>query len=110
LLSEQCEDLIVESAPETALVLLKAEPEVIARRMKESPRASSPLKEEDIGLVLQRFEEEYKKSRLPNKFTLDTSTAAVSETLAEFKRGIEPFLTELDHLRMKYHQSKRRQV
>ena len=90
------------------LVLLTASPQVIARRMKGNPHPSSPLKEEDIELVLRRFEEEYEKSRIRNKFTLDTSTATVEETLAEYIKKVEPFLTEFDRLRMEYHRSKKK--
>ena len=57
LLSQKAEDYILKYETSMVLVLLKSEPEVIARRMKENPHENSPLREEDIPLVLQRFEE-----------------------------------------------------
>ena len=105
-LSRQIEDRVLEDGPDTVLILLKASPQVIARRMKEEPHDSSPLQEKDIEHVLQRFEEEYEKSRIPNKFTLDTSTATVEETLAEFVERIDPFLEESDRLHMELHRVK----
>ena len=104
--SKEIEDNILEYGTNTVLVLLKAAPEVIARRMKENPHDSSPLEETDIEHVLLRFDEEYEKSRIPNKFTLDTTTATVDETLAEFVQRVEPYLEERDRLKRELHQAK----
>ena len=52
----------------------------------------SLVQEKDIERVLARFEEEYDKSLIRNKFALDTSTATIDETLAEFAREIKPHL------------------
>ena len=90
----------MKRAPETTLVLLKAAPEVIARRLRESPRHNGVLQEEDIERVLERFDEEYALSVLVNKFTLDTSTATPQETLQEFKRQFQPFMTDADRVRI----------
>ena len=106
--SRETEDVILEEAAMPVLVLLTASPEVIARRMKENPHESSPLQEKDIEYVLQRFQEEYGKSRIPNKFTLDSSTATVEETVAEFAERVEPFLQEGDRLKMELHQAKQK--
>ena len=106
LVSKKAEDYILKYENNMVLVLLKAEPEVIARRMKENPHENSPLREEDIPLVLQRFEEEYQKSRIRNKFTLDTSTATVEETLAEFARLVEPHLEDRDRHFMTLHRAR----
>jgi hypothetical protein len=103
LYSRHCEDVILEYEPETVLILLTATPEVIAKRMKESPHSSSPLKEEDIELVLRRFQQEFDTSRIRNKITLDTSMVAVEETLTEFVAEVDPFLTDADRNRMRYH-------
>jgi hypothetical protein len=103
--SRQIEARILEYGSKPVLALLTASADVIARRMKENPHESSPLQEKDIDHVLKRFQEEYDKSRIPNKFTLDTSSATVEETVAEFAEKIEPFLEDSDRLRMQLHET-----
>ena len=44
------------------------------------------VQEEDIPLVLERFEEEVAASLIQKRITLDTSHASVEETFAEFVR------------------------
>ena len=99
-LGRRIEAHIMEVAPDTALILVKASPEVIARRMKENPHPYGLVQEKDIELVLKRFEEEYTRSFLRKKFTLDTNTASVEETLAEFVKEIEVHITPADRLKM----------
>ena len=94
------EERIMRVVPDTVLVLVKASPEVIARRMKEDPHLIGVVQEKDIEYVLQCFEEEYACSIIENKFTLDTSTATVEETLAEFVAKMEPYLTKDDRMRI----------
>ena len=91
---------IMEIAPETVLVLLKASPEVIARRMRENPRPKGPLLEKDIDFVLRRFEEEYASTLIRNRFALDTSEATIEDTFSEFVTNIQPHLTDEDRLRI----------
>lgn len=97
--SKQIEHQIMKYTPQIVLILVKAAPEVIARRMKENPHPYSLVREHDIELVLRRFEEEYSRSMLSRKFTLDTSTATVEESVAEFARKIQPYLTLNDRVR-----------
>jgi len=85
---------IVEFAPQTVLVLVKASPDVIAKRMKENPHKRGVVQEKDIEYVLGRFEEEFKRSLIRHKISLDTSTATLDETVAEFAIKIEPYLTD----------------
>ena len=99
------EKRILEQAPDTVLILLKASPEVIAKRMRETPHKHQVLQEKDIGHVLQRFEEEYEQSLLDRKFVLDSTSATTEETLAEFVARIDPFLSQSDRLRMMTHQA-----
>ena len=99
------EKRILEIAPDTVLILLKASPEVIAKRMRETPHKHAVLREQDIELVLQRFEEEYRQSLLDRKFALDSTSATVEETLAEFVARIDPLLSQSDRLRMMTHQA-----
>lgn len=99
------ESQIKEKAPDTVLVLLKASQEVIAQRMKSNPHPRGVLKEEDIERVLARFEEEYGSSILRYRFTLDTSTATVDETLQQFVDHMRPHLSERDRTRLLAYQA-----
>ena len=100
LLARQVESRLMEVAPDTVVVLVKAAPEVIARRMREAPHPHGLLQEKDIEAVLGRFEDEYRQSVLRHKFELDTSEATPEETLAEFQRQVAPFLSDGDRLRL----------
>jgi hypothetical protein len=64
--------------------------------MKDDPHQNAVLREKDIEHVLQRFQEEFDKSLISNKFSIDTSTATVDESLAEFVEKIDPFLNDAD--------------
>jgi len=92
--------------PDMVLVLMKASPETIRRRVEggESPfparHAATLFQAKDAEVVLERFEEEYDGSLIPRKFVLDTTTASVEESLEEFKRQIKPFITSQDRLRL----------
>ena len=99
------EHRIIKQAPDTVLILLKASPDVIAKRMRETPHKHPVLREQDIEHVLLRFEEEYEQSLLDRKFVLDTTSATVEETLAEFVARIDPFVSQSDRLRMMTHQA-----
>ena len=96
---------IMEVAPDTVLVLVKASPEVIASRMRESPHREGLLQEKDIEHVLDAFEEEYNRSFFRKRFVLDTSTVTIDETLAQFVEQMRPHFTEADELRMITHRN-----
>ncbi len=87
---------LMRLAPDAAVVLLKARPEVIRRRMRDNPHEHQILRDEDTEHVLTRFEEEYEWSLIQNKFTIDTSDRTPQETLDEFVRRFEPYITEAD--------------
>ena len=92
---------VMKSMPYVVQVLVKASPEVIASRMKESPHKYGLLQETDIEHVLGRFEEEHGKSLIRRKrITLDTSESTVEETVAEFAEKIERDLSEHDVRRL----------
>ena len=104
------EEQMLKLAPDVTRVSMRASPEVIARRMRESPHAGGVLREADIEHVLSRFEEETGASLIRRRLTLDTSEATPEETLARFVRDIEPLLTESDRLRMMAHRALRADV
>ena len=101
------EHSIMEYAPETVLVHVKADADVIVRRMKEAPHAHPVVQEKDVEMILERFADENWNSLLGNRIVLDTSKASVEETVEEFAEKITPFLTEWDMQRMLLHQLKR---
>ena len=102
------EERLLTLSPGFVLVLVKASPEVIARRMKSNPHKNSPLRERDIEHVLRTFEYEYDESLIKNKLTLDTSATTVEETLAEFVERVEPYITDADRLRILVQKAKKR--
>ena len=102
-LSVHSEHKMLEYGEDIILILVKASPEVIARRMRESPHEHEMLKEEDIEEVLGKFEDLYKKSHLGTlgrRFVLDTSTSTVEETMAEFADKIKMRMSNTDQLRI----------
>jgi hypothetical protein len=105
IISMHIEHAIMKFTPETVLVHLKADPEVIAERMKSDTHPYPVVQEKDIEHVLSRFEEENWHSLLGNRITLDTSRSTVQETVAEFAEKIVPHLTESDRSRMLLHRS-----
>ena len=81
------EQRILEQAPDTVLILLKASSEVIAKRLRETPHQHTVLRENrTLKHVLQRFEEEYQQSLLSGKFVLDTTSATVEENARGVRR------------------------
>ena len=104
-LARSFDEEVMQHAPDTVLVLLRARPEVIAQRMREQPHERPVVQEKDIEHVLQRFEEEYRDSLIRKKFALDTSDATVEQTLAEFAGAIKEHLSETDRLRLLAHQN-----
>ncbi len=103
--ARKIEARIMEMAPDTVLVLVKASPEVIAKRKKENPHPHDLVQEKDIELVLKKFQEQFDASLLRKKVTIDTSNATVEESLAEFVENVKPMLSQADRVRMLLHQS-----
>ena len=98
--ARKVEARILEMAPDTVLVLVKASPEVIAKRKKENPHPHDLVQENDIEQVLSRFQEEYDASLLRKRMIIDTSNATVEESLAEFVENFKPMLTTTDRERI----------
>ena len=86
------EEQILEIAPDTILILVKADPEVIKTRMEADPHSNGCLKEKDIEHVLKRFDEEYEASLLNNKFTIDTSSSKIGESFEELIQLLQPYI------------------
>ena len=97
------DDMIVDGAPESVLVLVEASPASIVARMDTSPHANQVLKKADVGEVLRRFREEFDRSGLPRKVAVDTTESTVEESVAELVGKLQPFLTGADHERLAGH-------
>ena len=94
-------------APDMVLALVTAPPDVIRERMRQHPRAECFLQDQDVELVLDRFQEAYRESLINSKITVDTSDASVEETLRSFVQEIEPYLQPVDRQRILCHQALR---
>jgi hypothetical protein len=97
------ERALLEAAPDFVLVLMEASQDTIRSRMKADPHPRQVVREADVEHVLNRFREEYELSTIPNRLTLDTTSATVEETLAESVEKIEPFLSSDDIARRERH-------
>lgn len=100
---QQVESSILRFAPDVILVHVRASEDVIKRRMEDNPHPNSPVKAGDIPELLKRYEEACERSLFRHKITLDTSESSVEESVAEFARKVEPFLTETDRSRILTH-------
>ena len=87
-----------EMPTDTLLVLLTASPEVIERRMSQSPHDYPVVQRGDIQTVLDRFEREYRESWLSEKMQIDTSNLDSESLLNRFLDSSLPFLNERDLL------------
>jgi hypothetical protein len=94
---------VMNLAPDTVLVLVKASPVVIRQRMSEQRHPRCILKDRDVELVLERFEEEYKRSGIRRRFVLDTTESTPVTTLQQFLRQMEPHFSTQDRLAMLTH-------
>ena len=50
------------------------------------------MKSEDIDYITERFQTLYDQSIIKNKFEIDTSSATVKDSIAEFVSNVEPIL------------------
>ena len=101
--AQNVEQALAKYMPETVLVLMRASTDVVRSRMRSAPHVDGVVRDEDIEVVLERFEEEFARSAIHNKFTLDTTESTPEETFQEFLCKMEPYWTEGDRLRMLAH-------
>ncbi|MCZ6676777.1 MAG: hypothetical protein O7E52_05960 [Candidatus Poribacteria bacterium] len=107
-MARRTEEKMLQRAPDTVLVLFKAASAVIAKRMKENPHTHQIVQEQDIEYVLKRFEAEFEASLIQKRIVIDTTSATVAETLAEFVEKYEPYHTNADLLRIRKHRAAQR--
>ena len=94
------DNMVMDIAPDTVLVHVKAEADVIRQRRSETALPQPFPREEDIGHVLGRFEEEFERSSITGRFVLDTSSKTPEKTLTEFVEQIQGHLNPADQLRL----------
>jgi hypothetical protein len=88
-----------ELPADTILLLLKASPDAIRRRMREAPHPDQMVPAEDVEAVSAEFEKEWRQSSLKEKLQIDTTDLTPAQLLAEFQRRIVPFLDTRDLVR-----------
>jgi hypothetical protein len=98
------DSVVEEYFPGTVLVLLRASPEMIAKRMREKRHPDNVIKADDIESLIGRFDEEYKESLMSLKFVLDTTNATQEETLNEFIKSMTGHFSDTDTIRMLHRQ------
>ena len=102
---------VMHLMPDAVLVLVKASPEVIRRRIREgaSPfperHTGSLLQDKDIELVLDRFHQLFDDSLIRQRFAIDTSSATVDESLEEFVKKVESYIAPEDRRRIEDHKA-----
>ncbi len=101
----QVEAAILRFAPDIVLVHVKADADVIARRMQADPRKHSPMSEQDIPTLLRLYEAACAASTIRHKIALDTSGGSVEDTMADFTRKIESHLSDVDRSRILLHRA-----
>ena len=100
IVQDSVEKEMLTHAPDMVLGLVKASPDVIRRRMAEHPHSRQLVPEKDIEMVSARFEEEFERSAIADKLTVDTSTDTVEQSLANLLEQYDPFLSDADKLRI----------
>jgi hypothetical protein len=84
---------------DTILLLLKASPEAVRRRMREAPHRYQIVAPQDVEAVSAEFETEYGLSWIGQKFTIDTSELTPVELFRVFRERVVPHLDTRDLLR-----------
>ena len=84
---------------DTILLLLKASPDVIRRRMAEAPHPYPIVPPADVEAVSAAFEEEYRQSWIERRFVMDTSELTPAGLLEAFHERVVPQLDARDLLR-----------
>jgi hypothetical protein len=94
---------VMHKAPDTVLLHLTATAEAIRQRMQAEPRPGVRFRDEDIELILNRFEEEFSASLLRCRVKIDTTNLSLAELLPTAIARLEPYFTQVDRLRLLTH-------
>ena len=96
---------LLERAPDTVLVLVRATAAVIRERLRRTARDREIIREADVPHILDRFDDEYARSLIPRKLVLDTTTATADATFAQFLEDVRPHLSTTDWRRLRGHRA-----
>ncbi|MBT3994989.1 MAG: hypothetical protein HOF01_04250 [Chloroflexi bacterium] len=102
MVQHEWERTILHFTDETVLVHVTADSSVIAQRLNDDPHDNMVISEPDIDKVKSRFAELVDWSVLTKKIEVDNS-GTIEDTIVEFVKKIEPYLTSVDRSRMKAH-------
>ena len=94
---------IMHKAPDTVLVHVKADADVIRKRMKDNPHKYGLVQDKDVETVLAGFAQQYETSFLRHKFEIDTSTSTIGESICEFVGKVTPHLQSEDRQKLMFH-------
>jgi hypothetical protein len=97
---------VMSLAPDTVLVHLTASADAIRQRRRAEPRPTSPIRDEDIEQISDRFANEVAGTLIRRRITLDTTDSTPDETLKAFLIGMQPHLTTADRMRLLSHRPK----
>jgi hypothetical protein len=100
LASKQGRELEKELPSDIILVLLTASPDKIVKRMESSPHEYQVIRKEDIPLLMQKFEEEFRASTIHVKIVVDTTDQSPEQALQEYLKKARPHLASEDLLRI----------
>jgi hypothetical protein len=105
--ARELERRIMDIAPDTILVLLKAAPETIRERMRRNPmprdqrgRRPATVRPGDVEQVLDRFEQEVAATLIRAVIEIDNTELTPEQTLRAFVRGAQPHLSDRDLARI----------
>ena len=84
--------------PDTILILLTARPDVIEKRMADTPHEYAVVPKDEVQDVQREFQEEFRKSILKKKFQIDTSDLTLEGLLDAFFDASIQHITVKDHL------------
>lgn len=87
-----------EFPPDVILVLLTARPEVIEKRMRETPHPYPIVPAKDVQMVLDKFEQAFRASWVHHKIRIDTSDLTPDQLLRKFLDASVPHLNTRDLL------------
>jgi len=94
---------VMAAQPKTTLVLMKATPEVVRKRMQAARHPNCIVQDKDVEHILERFEELYVSSSIRRKITLDTTDSTAESTMAEFLVKAESNFTDRQRMQMLAH-------
>ena len=87
--AREWDERLMDIAPETVLVHVKADADEIERRMATAPHAAPVLQPGDAERVLARYAEQFEASLVRRKVEIDTTCSTPEQSLDELERHLE---------------------